>query len=333
MSANIQSMAYVKADGKPWHGLGVAVDGAMTAEEALVKAGLNWTVEKKPLYHEVMTKEGMKFEPVTGSFCITRTDNNKVLGRAVGSVYTPLQNRNGLNFLDGVIKEKMAVYHTAGSLGQGERVWILAKLPGHIKVAGNDLIEKFLLLTNSHDGSSPVIMQVTPVRVVCQNTLNAALSGSEKQFRGKHTISLMGKMDEARHQLQIVNTWYEQFEASCQQLVSVKVNGQQVSKFLDNLGFEITQNVKADDDSQSRVKGIRETITHLFESGRGNRTPEVRGTAWALYNGVTEWTDHERSTKITNGYQTKDEARLASQWFGSGQQMKTKALELALAIN
>ena len=178
------SMFYV--DRPPWHGLGRRLAEPATAEEAIQGAKLDWEVAKVPLY----AAGNARMFPVDGKFGIVRkdkwdSDDCKVLG-VVSQQYTPLQNREAFTFFDPIVGDGAAIcYHTAGVLGDGQRIWILAKLPDSITVRNGDISDKFLLLTNSHDGESAVQMKFTPIRVVCQNTLMMAL-GEGRTIRITH---------------------------------------------------------------------------------------------------------------------------------------------------
>ena len=136
-------------------------------------------MKKLPLYASDGPESLLRL-PVPDKFAVARENSLDVLG-VVGSSYTPVQNREAFAFFDPIVGQGAAVYNTAGALGKGERVWILAKLPDSIRVVGDDITDKFLLLTNSHDGTSSLQVKFTPVRVVCQNTLTLALNnGSER---------------------------------------------------------------------------------------------------------------------------------------------------------
>ena len=150
----------------PWHGLGQKLDGPATAAAAIQAANLDWKVEKVPLH----IHQGKFCREVPDRFAIVRNDESlfqgppTVLG-IVGRDYTPLQNREAFDWFDPIADGAKAIYHTAGALGDGERVWILAKLPDAIQVIGDDIADKFLLLSNSHDGSSSVQVKFTPIPV------------------------------------------------------------------------------------------------------------------------------------------------------------------------
>lgn len=179
---------------KAWHGLGQIVSDYPTSAEAIKHAGLDYTVEKRRLFtydnqnniadentHIVIPKI-----EVPNYFATIRTDNQKVLG-IVGRDYVVIQNEDAFSFFDAIVSGYGIMYETAGALGKGERIFITAKLPGYIKVGNDDLIEKYLFLTTSHDGYGSITSPFTPVRVVCQNTLNAAMRNHANSFKIRHT--------------------------------------------------------------------------------------------------------------------------------------------------
>ena len=158
----------------PWHRLGTRLDSPATAREAIVASGLDYRVAIKPL----VTLEGTD---VPQRKAVVRHDTGDVLG-VVGNSYVPVQNHQAFGFLDAVVADEGLRYHTAGALGKGERIWMLARLPGSIRVGNSDdLVDKFLLLSNTHDGTTALRVFFTPIRVVCQNTLNLAERNAGQQ--------------------------------------------------------------------------------------------------------------------------------------------------------
>ena len=195
------SMMYV--GDAPWHKLGVKLPKLATSAEAIEAAGLDYEVHKKQLFCK---PNGRHLVEVPRSFCTVRRDTEAVLG-IVGDRYTVLQNEDAFTFFDSLVGTGEAIFETAGALGQGESIWLLAKLPGYIRVGRNDEVKKYLLLTNSHDGKSMVRAKLTPVRVVCNNTLSAALEGAEQEVRIRHTPSAVDRLEEAHKILGLTNAF------------------------------------------------------------------------------------------------------------------------------
>lgn len=299
----------------PWHGLGTKLHKPATSEEALVEAGLNWEVIKKPVY----VKPGRQFK-VKDTFAVVRKDKWSlkecdILG-VVGKNYTPVQNKDAFNFFDTIVGDKLAIYHTAGSLAGGKIIWILAKLPGYIRVVNNDVSEKYLLLSNSHDGSSMVQIKFTPIRVVCQNTLTIALNKGES-LKVKHSRDVKDKLRQASELLGIVNEKYDLIERTFKDMAKIQLTEKRLNEYIKSV-FPDPQ----DELQFIAVDKNRDLVRELFENGAGNNMPGVKGTLWAGYNAVTELIDH----KITK--QTKD-IRTKSIWFGNGYNIKQKAFEVA----
>ncbi len=165
---------------RPWHGKGTELSQPATAKEALQAGGLDWEVDFAPL----RTDEDPP-SPVIRRVAVVRTDRQpgdwrRVLG-VVHREFHPLQNREGVRIFDTLLGHGKAIYHTGGYLGNGEVIWLLARLPEEIRVREDDIVEPYVLLTNSHDGSVAIDFRLTTVRVVCQNTLSLALA----KHRGK----------------------------------------------------------------------------------------------------------------------------------------------------
>ena len=179
MAANVETMFSVRE--KPWHCLGVVVEEAPSSEEALRLAGLDWRVVQKSLY----TNSGL----VDGYKANVRESDNTVLG-VVTDRYKVVQNTEAFAFTDNLLGEGVK-YETAGSLQGGKKVWILARLPREYIMSG-ERITPYLVFSNTHDGSGAVKVAITPVRVVCNNTLNLALSTANRCFSMVHTGDIKG---------------------------------------------------------------------------------------------------------------------------------------------
>jgi phage/plasmid-like protein (TIGR03299 family) len=312
------SMMYV--DEEPWHGLGTKLQKPATAEEAIEAAHLDWEVIKIPLVG-LRNKQTIQ---IPNKFAIV--PQNKwgrldcpVFG-IVGKQFMPLQNREAFQFFDPIAGQGAAIYHTAGALGEGERVWILAKLPESIQVIGDDITDKYLLLSNSHDGNSAVQIKFTPIRVVCNNTLTMALSRGPT-LRVTHTKNIHERLRQAEKLLGIVRKRYSGIETSFKAMLSVQMHNGLLDKYLTKVFPDPVdpENEKA----VRRVQIDREWSKYFFENGTGNSMSGVRGSLWAAYNGVAEFIDHRGLS-----YQTRD-GRLNSVWFGDGYLVKARAFNAA----
>ncbi len=325
MPANVESMMYVGE--KPWHGIGVELDHVATAEEAIRAAGLDWGVGKYPVFAEIPAGNDFRLIQVPGKYATVRMDTNDTLG-VVGEVYKPLQNREAFGFFDEVVGSNAAIYHTAGSLSGGRRIWILAKLPGRIYIKGTeDVTDKFVLLANSHDGTTGVQMHITPIRVVCQNTLNIAIRQSVKGMNLRHCPGVLDKVTNVQQALGIVGLFYSEFDEVAAFLAKKPVTASVLDEYLDELGFTTEGRQRA-----TRGDNIRAKLIELFETGSGSDLKGVRGSMWGLMNAVVEYTDHYRGTRVTSDAANEKEARLASLWFGAGAKLKQKAWDVALAM-
>lgn len=189
MPANVETMFYTRE--KPWHGLGIRVVSALNSQEALVAAGLDWKVIQKP----IKTSDGCL---IPGFKANIRDRDQQILG-VVTDRYKVVQNEDAFAFTDQLLGEGVT-YETAGSLQKGRRTWILAKLPQRYIISGDE-IEPYLVFMNSHDGTGAIKAAMTPIRVVCQNTLNLALSTAKRTWSTNHTGDMNGKLMDARDSL------------------------------------------------------------------------------------------------------------------------------------
>lgn len=319
-------MMYVEGEGRPWHGLGVAVNGPANAAETIAAASLNWEVETRPVYQYAPSEiiGGNQFYrhlEIPNKNAIVRADTNEVFA-VMGSGYEPVQNVDAFSFFDEVIAQGEAIYHTAGSLFGGRKVWILAKLPDDIVVTETDKIGKYILLSNSHDGSSALRMKFTPIRVVCSNTLSVALSDTSG-FYAKHTRNVLQRASEAREVLGLAAQYYDIFATQVDRLVNARMTVIEVQDYLQKL-YNFKEDVSYDDQDYRVTRAYENTLDLL--NHRTNRVGGMEGTKWAAYNAVTYYLDHERTVSGQDGYEL--DRRLDSTWFGRGVELRQKAFNL-----
>jgi phage/plasmid-like protein (TIGR03299 family) len=313
MSHEVETMMY--AGSKVWHGLGTHLppEHVYDLDKACIASGLDWEAEKVPL---VTADDAQKVD----SFAIRRKTDGKILG-SVGKKYTILQNRDAFKWFQPFLEAKEASLETAGSLKEGSRIFVLAKLSRDpIVVAAGDEVLKYLLLSHSHDGSLAIRLGFTPIRVCCSNTLALATrSNASKLIRVKHTKEVHENLANIRETMNAVNA---EFEATAEQyklLARKSINGDDLGKYV-RLVFKVKENK----DVSTKMKNLMEEVTGLFEAGKGNNLPSVRGTLWTAYNAVTEHLAYNRGRNADN--------RLNSLWFGDGANINRHALETALEM-
>ena len=303
----------------PWHKLGTCLNEPATASEAIDAAGLNYLAELK----SVQTQDGI---PIPQRKAVIRSDSGEVLG-VVGNSYVPVQNHQAFGFLDAIVADGSLRYHTAGALGKGERVWMLAKLPDSIRVKNSDdITDKYLLLSNSHDGSSSLRVHFTPIRVVCANTLAiAASNGRGEGVSIIHKGDLKTKIQQAQQVLGLARQFYDDAEEQIQRLANHYPSVRQLDEYFRQVYPD------SSDGESSRTKNVRQEMLQLFEQGIGHDMPEIRHTTWTALNAVTEFVDHYRSTRGKSAMD-RSSNRLESAWFGSGAKLKERAWEMAVKM-
>ena len=308
---------------KGWHKLGQTSDRQLTAEEALKESRLDWTVEQVPVYHEA---QGEMIE-VPDQYCVRRTDNYKALS-IMTKRYQVIQNHETFSFADDIIGSGRAVWDTAGSISGGRVVFMQVELPGRLFLKSNpdDQTVKKVLFVNSHDGSKALMGMITPVRVVCQNTLNAALGSKSNQFKVYHRKNFQSRKDEAAKVLGLASAFYDDLQLVMDTLAEQKVTHTYVEGFVNAL-MPATK-----DEVSTRTENRRNQITNLFQNGKGNNGE----TKWDLFNAVTEYVDHHSVGRVTETRldrsdalaDIESEARFERAILGSGATLKQKALAL-----
>lgn len=309
MAHQIEEMMYVGAT--PWHNLGNRfIEAPKTLEEAMVAAGLNWTVSTKKIYLD----DGRSVP----AMATVRDSDNSILG-VVGTNYKPLQNKNAFDFFNPFIESGMATIETAGSLMQGKRVWVQAKISSDVDVVkGNDIIERYILLSNSHDGTMAVRAGFTPQRVVCQNTLTMAHHNGESQLiRIKHSQKVEENLEAVGRIMNLANNAFETTLQQYKLLANKDINSKDLEKYVKMV-------FKLDEENENSGKRLLNNIIPLFEVGRGNDMPEIKGTLWAAYNSISEYLQYEKGSD--------EQVRLNNLWFGQSKTTLERALELAVSM-
>lgn len=292
MAAEVESMMYVRE--KCWHGLGTRVEEAPTSADALRLAGLDWTVDQRPVYLENAAV------PVPNYKANVRDRDNKVLG-IVTDRYQVVQNSEAFAWTDELIGGEVR-YETAGSLREGKRIWLLAKMPT-AKVAGDD-VEPYLCFTNTHDGSGAVKVMVTPVRVVCQNTLNLALNTAKRCWAMKHVGDMNSKLDEARRTLELAERYMMHLDGAALQLSNVTVTDEKLDKLLSEM-FPLKET--ATERQKNTVKAVKDEFMICYFMPD---LKQFRGTGWGVVNAMADMVDHSKPRRDTGNYRENNWGRI-----------------------
>lgn len=313
---------------KPWHGLGQIVSDYPTSKEAIEFAGMNYTVEKRPLFtYDGENQQGnidliIPEIAVPDYFATVRTDNDAVLG-VVGKDYEVVQNVDAFSFFDAIVGGDGIQYETAGVLGKGERVFITAKLPGYIQVGGDDLVEKYLFLTTSHHGFGSITAAFTPIRIVCANTLNAAMRNYSNAIKIRHTVNAKSRLEEAHKVLGISNQLSEQLQEVFNHWSKVRITDSEVRKLIQLAmvpNKEVLKNLQ-DGKREDLSTCFNNMVDDVYGYAMENPTQQLattKGTVFGAYNAVTGYFQNIRGYK--NG-----EAKLKSLLFGGTAQLRTQA--------
>lgn len=285
MAANVEKMFYTRT--APWHGLGTRVLEAPTSSAALSLAGLDWKVVQKPVF----TADGLF---ISGFKANVRDRDSQVLG-VVSDRYKVVQNEDAFAFTDELLGEGVT-YETAGSLQNGRRTWILAKLPQRYIIRGDE-IDPYLVFMNSHDGTGAIKAAMTPVRVVCQNTLNLALSTARRSWSTIHTGDIHGKLQDARNTLLYADRYMEALGKTIEELSLQKLSDRQVLEYIDAL-FPLPE-----DASEVRKKNLGKLKEDLklryFEAPD---LQHVGKNAYRFVNAVSDFATHARPLRERSSY-------------------------------
>lgn len=313
-----------------WHSLGQVVSDYPTSREAIAFAGLDYEVVKAPLFAK--TAEANIDFAVPDQYATMRTDTNAVFG-VVGKDYQIVQNADAFAFFDAIVGGGDGIlYETADAVGQGERIFITAKLPGYIRVGnGDDVTEKYIFLTTSHDGSGSITAAFTPIRIVCQNTLNAALRSMSNVVRIRHTAGAKERLEQAHRVMGLADTLSVQLEGIFNAWSKVRIEDKQVKKLIQ---LALCPNSETLDllkkGAEAELSGVfRNACDAAFEYAMADEAQQLettKGTLFGAYNAVTGYYQNVRSFK-------SDEDKLKSLYLGGTAQTRAqKAFDLCTAF-
>ena len=335
----------------PWHGLGVKVDANLTPSEWLKAAGMDWTVERRCI--AMKDRDGnVLTEPLAGFRSIVRSDNNFVFQVATER-YQTVQNLEIVEFFSEYCNAGQATLETVGAIANGRKVWALAKLNGGTSATlqGVDELKGYMLLATSHDGSLTTVGKATQVRVVCHNTLSAALGTTSKglgkkektEFRLRHTSKWTEKVAaQARATMGMASESIQRTNEVAAQLAEVSIDATGRIEFIKRLiqGESVLDQIVTDSSASSSldaiinatdVKPVEDDLGRLGSAlldsiltSPGSDLPSACNTLWGAVNGVTYHVDHVKGRS--------QDTRLDSAWFGSGDALKTKAVQVAIDL-
>jgi phage/plasmid-like protein (TIGR03299 family) len=291
-----------------WHGIGTVVQQDVRPMEALKIASLNWAVRKEALYRT-------NLDEIPDRAAVCRTDNGNYLG-TVGKRFMPVQNIEQASFIEAICGEGNAVVESCGALRGGRRTFWAIKQPNALTVGNEDLVERFLIVANGNDGSLSFKAFWSPVRVVCQNTLNAAL---------RHTGSIMNRITEARHVLGLANEYYAEIGEQFNRLSKVSLDDKGFSSYLNEL-LPLSQGGTPAD----AIAVVRDQLTNNWRSGRGVEVTSP--SMWRAYNAVTEFVSHQRASRGKSEL-VRSENRFDAVLLGAGRALQQRAFDVATRMS
>lgn len=328
--------SFVSVKEPAWHKLGKVVEFAMTSAEAIEGANLGFEVVKKQNF---MEHDGTYYLS-PDSFSTFRTDTNRVLG-SVGKDYTIVQNKDAFTFFDSIVGEGKAIFETAGALGNGEQIFITAKLPGSVVLDNIDEIKQYLLLSNSHDGSRSIEVMFTPIRVVCNNTLSMALAMAKNRIKIRHTASAHDKLKEAHKLLGIHNELMIEQEHYFNTLKEKQIGTEELVTLICNVfltpaelqavataGIENMPKLADADDKQlisTRKLNMMQEVLEYYERGPGQNIVTAKGTMWGAYNAITGYYQNSKSY-------SDDNKKVQSNYYGANYNTMHSAYVTAVNI-
>lgn len=309
MAANVESMFYVRET--PWHGLGTRVKEALSSKDALIYAGLDWKVIQEPVYTDSQ-------ELIEGYKANVRDSDRRVLG-VVTDRYKVIQNEEAFAFTDALLGEGVR-YETAGSLQGGKKVWMLARMPHEYIITG-ERISPYLLFSNTHDGSGAIKVALTPIRVVCNNTLNLALSTAKRSWSMIHTGDIQGKLQEAKDTLLLADRYMDSLGKEFENLRMKSMTDKQVMEYI-----EVLLPVEEDGTMKQKrnIEQLRADLKMRYFDAPDLQ--DVGKNAYRFINAVSDFATHAQPLRKTANYKENLFARTVE-----GNPMIDKAYQMVCA--
>lgn len=309
MAANVESMFYVRET--PWHGLGTRVKEAPSSKDALIYAGLDWKVIQEPVYTDSQ-------ELIEGYKANVRDSDRRVLG-VVTDRYKVIQNEEAFAFTDALLGEGVR-YETAGSLQGGKKVWMLARMP-HEYIISGERISPYLLFSNTHDGSGAIKVALTPIRVVCNNTLNLALSTAKRSWSMIYTGDIQGKLQEAKDTLLLADRYMDNLGKEFENLRMKSMTDKQVMEYI-----EVLLPVEEDGTMKQKrnIEHLREDLKMRYFDAPDLQ--DVGKNAYRFINAVSDFATHAQPLRKTVNYKENLFARTVE-----GNPMIDKAYQMVCA--
>ena len=314
---------------EPWHGLGTRMDDLVDPMTAVQVARCDYTVEAQPMYRN----DGSTFIEYPNRYAIVRTDTGQEFD-IVSNIYEIHQNMDTARFVNEVFAQGEAVIETCGALKGGRQFWMMARLPEVFEPVPNDPIGHYLLFSSSHDRTQQLEAAITDVRTVCSNTLRFALRQAQYRIQIRHTASIHDRAVEVRESLHLDSQYHQLLMDGIGRLVATPMRGSEMNQYAESF-LNLDPKV-ANTDRHVYSREAVDTLCELFEAGRGQDIPGVRGTAYAALNATTEFLDYHKRVQVPNLGSESDvqhtlaaqDSRLHRSWFGRGQNERNHGWDL-----
>lgn len=320
MAHLIEQMAYVGAT--PWHSLGSQLSPKQPLEVWQQEAGMNWQIQESPVHFKAGNIGNLgTIHSFPEQKVLFRSDTKAPLS-VVSNRYQVVQPREVLEFYRDLTERSGYELETAGVLKGGRKLWALARTGQSTAIKGNDLVNGYLLLATSCDGTLATTATPTTVRVVCNNTLTLSLNGATRAIKVPHSTRFDPQA--VKKQLGIAVSQWDEFMYRMRMLAERKIQWNEAMGFFMDVLCDTSPHAPMPDELPN--KRAMEKVQSLYEGkGRGSDLESARGTAWGLLNAVTEYVDHERRARSV-------EYRMDTAWFGQGAVIKQRALNAALQL-